>query len=149
MGYYCTLDIDSFKSTTSPDIIESFRERIYKEGQTNQDILDLFGPVGILNDVYFEGKLYNIDGKEAWEISAETPDGDWNQKWGYHEEIALAAFISLFIVDDSIVITMRGEDGEQWGWRVRPEKVTALEIKWVEKDNPLELNRDKLFEALI
>jgi len=146
MGYYSTVEIDSFYTKKTEEECEAIRKKVLESKSK------LFPSFDMINEVVFSA--YTSDNPDLVKKGLNLISCDIDeqtQKWDYEAEYGLAILISLIMDPNEgpIDVTMHGEDGERWGWRVRSGRINPLQSVWVEKEETIELSKESIVEALI
>lgn len=137
MGYYSRVDCGSFKTSKSAEECERIRKQILDSKPTT-----IFGDLSMLKECVFT---------EAGDGMVYPEFDDSNGKWYGDCEEGLAILISLLIKEgESTDLYMYGEDGNQWGIRIKHREIIPLEHVWKEKKKYAQkFSKEDLVEALI
>jgi hypothetical protein len=142
MGYYSTVDAGSFLSKKSAEDCEAIRKRILA------DKVSVFGNLGMIEEARFTEHNHDDLVKGLHTIYVEFDD--YKAKWYDDCERALALLMSVLIDEkDSTDLTMSGEDGNMWGWRIRHMRIIAIQVEWIEVGEARHLTKESLVEALL
>lgn len=143
MGYESTVTVDNFYTKYSVEECEQLRKQILETKSP------LFPKRDMIEEVIFKEHTSLVPTFNCiyCDFSEHT------RRWDYESDYSLAILISLLMddtFDQYVDLTMRGEDDERWGYRIRHRKIIPLVPIWEEnKKNEVILTNEFIVEALI
>ena len=112
MGYYSSMVVDQC------------------EGQLNQERLEEMRMFYKKTDFSVFALVEVVQRDNCVDLKIE--DNDYYQKF-YYDEV-FAAWLSYVLEEGTLVILFYGEDGEDWGYKIVPGKVTTMQQIWEDSD---------------